>query len=249
LPHGGAEIGSAASASVSIASMSEQQFAWHYTTAIGLINIVQRHRLWAGSAAYMNDASDIETGRAALRRAIEEREPALEEWELGSLRRRGVLKDAIPHNYFLLCGSTQGDELTLWRSYGAEKGAEYAIALDQGVELEPVMQNASERHPEPAPPGWYEEAYEYTDEGERYSAYDPDRSHAVGKTWRSIQYVDGANEAARQELTRLLDGIEKRRGRGRRVELIWTTQSASTRLCFLSTRDSLMSVSCVPRGG
>src|SRR5690349_17642809 len=39
---------------------------WHYTTAAGLLAILKSDRLWASSAAMLNDSSEIEYGISLL---------------------------------------------------------------------------------------------------------------------------------------------------------------------------------------
>lgn len=176
--------------------------AWHYTTAHGLIEIVTKHRLWATSAAYMNDRDEIRSGRAALQKAIEERD--LPEWQLEQLKTIGVMRPANSHGLFLLCGSRDGDSLTLWRSYGAGGEAEYAIELDPTVPLHPIEQSEADSHPEPVPPGWYDGMYEYTDQGEQYEAYDPDEPYSYGGYWGEVQYLTTTSNHVEKELNELL---------------------------------------------
>jgi hypothetical protein len=104
--------------------------AWHYTTAAGLLDILRRDRLWASSAAFMNDADEIRTGKRALQDAVAARQPPLEDWQLNQLRLLGGMTDGQPDKVFLLSASTDGDALTLWRSYGQGTEAEYALELD-----------------------------------------------------------------------------------------------------------------------
>lgn len=107
--------------------MTTPQHAWHYTTAAGLISIVTTHRLWATSAAFMNDRDEIRTGRQALQAALEARRHTLEQWQLEQLERMGISEEGKPHKIFLLSAALEGDLLTLWRSYGGGVEAEYAI--------------------------------------------------------------------------------------------------------------------------
>src|SRR5690606_7839176 len=155
-----------------------------------------RNRLWATSAAYMNDRDEIVAGREALRNAIEAHQPPIEDWQRDQLTRSGVMGDGNAHNLFILCASRDDDSLNTWRSYGVRSAAEYAIVLDRGVELLAVQQDDSDMHPEPPPPGWGDDAIEVTPDGERIRAYDPDEGWALAREWGDVEYLTPDNTAA-----------------------------------------------------
>jgi hypothetical protein len=79
-----------------LVNVDDVEQAWHYTTASGLISIVSKHRLWATSAAYMNDRDEIRAGREALQKAINEQKPPLAHWQLQQLKTIGVMRAGIP---------------------------------------------------------------------------------------------------------------------------------------------------------
>lgn len=181
--------------------------AWHYTTAHGLIEIVTKHRLWATSAAYMNDRNEIRSGRKALGDAIDARTSPLEKWQLDQLKSIGVFRSPNPLQTFLLCGSEEGDSLTLWRSYGAGGEAEYAVELDPDTSLYPVIQHDADSHPYP-PPGW-EVELEYGQNGEEFVAYDPDEAYAYGGQWGLVRYLTPTSGTAKKELEDLISQLRK----------------------------------------
>jgi hypothetical protein len=180
--------------------------AWHYTTARGLINILSTHRIWASSAAYMNDRDEIRAGRKALNLAIERHNPPLQDWQLSQLRRFGVTKDGRPDEVFLLCASILGDALTLWRSYGVGGEAEYSIDLDPNVRLWPIEQDDAENHPAP-PPGWYEQTNEIDESGQPRLSYDADVAYSFGGGWQKVEYLRKTSQAAERELQRVLGDV------------------------------------------
>src|SRR4051794_27438928 len=53
--------------------MTEPKLLYHYTTAQGLIGIVQSHGLWATNADFLNDAQELRFGRDQLREALQRR--------------------------------------------------------------------------------------------------------------------------------------------------------------------------------
>lgn len=177
--------------------------AWHYTTGAGLLNILQRHRLWASSAAFMNDVDEVTTGKRALRDAVEARQPPLSEAQKRQLRILGVLNNGQPDKVFLLSASTDGDALTLWRSYGQGTEAEYSLEFDPSVPLSPVMQNMAESHPNP-PPNWGEEADDITETGEPIPGANPDEPHTWGGDWGAVRYLRDDATWAAEELERIV---------------------------------------------
>lgn len=181
--------------------------AWHYTTGLGLLNIIQSNRLWASSAAFMNDADEIRTGKRALNDAAKRREPPLEGWQERQLDMLDVLGEGQPDNVFLLSASANGDALTLWRSYGQGTEAEYAIELDPAVELLPIEQNEASTHPYP-PPNWGPDIIDY-DDGEPIFGPDPDEPFTWGGQWGAVEYLrDGSNWAS-EELERILASLRR----------------------------------------
>ncbi|WIE58011.1 hypothetical protein DEI96_017945 [Curtobacterium sp. MCLR17_031] len=186
---------------------SDLEHAWHYTTAQGLLSILQSNRLWASSAAFMNDVDEIQTGRRALRESLSER---AEDWQTRQLQLLGVMNDAQPDNLFLLSASSDGDALTLWRSYGMGTEAEYALELDPSVPLAPVVQNMAAEHPSP-PPGWGEEIIDYTDDGQPIPGPDPDQPSVWGGTWGRVRYLSEGSTWADEEAERILSRLRKPR--------------------------------------
>lgn len=190
--------------------MEKLEHAWHYTTATGLLSILARNRMWATSAAYMNDSNEIRLGREALMQAIEKHDPPLESWQLEQLSGLGMTAPGDPHSLFLLCASVEGDALTLWRSYGVGSEAEYALDLDPDVELVPVLQNSSPEHPAPAPPGWDERIVYRDDDGDPVEEDDPNMPITWGGEWGEVRYLDANLTDARQELDRVLAHVKPR---------------------------------------
>lgn len=100
---------------------------YHYTTAQGLLGILESHRLWATNLHFMNDFSELKYAGnlmdSMLQAAIQE--DALEErishssfsdiWDLFSA--------------YAVCFCEEGDQLSQWRNY-SEKGTGYALGFD-----------------------------------------------------------------------------------------------------------------------
>lgn len=193
--------------------------AWHYTTGAGLLNILQRHRLWASSAAFMNDADEVRTGKRALQDAAKARPVPLQNWQVRQLKILGVLSEGRPDNVFLLSASANGDALTLWRSYGQGTEAEYALRFDTSVELTPVAQSPAESHPAP-PPGWEREILGEDDEGHPMWGEDPDEPYIWGGDWGKVRYLSADSTWASDELERVVAELTPPKGGSLRVPFI-----------------------------
>jgi hypothetical protein len=134
--------------------VNESGILYHYTTAAGIIGIVQSQTLWATDAEFFNDARELQFGRqqvhdALLKRADElsprdsdaERSSAEEGdafWRNDS--RATVMRSAAGHLFpggpygrqqyhfvYVACFCEEGDLLSQWRGYGAPGG--YAVGF------------------------------------------------------------------------------------------------------------------------
>ena len=136
----------------------------------------------------MNDANEMITHQLAMRGAYQRIRETFSAEEQDLLEHRygseAGLRD-VQQNY-LVSASEEGDLLTLWRNYGGT-GA-FSIGLDPSVRLRPVLQREEVEHPYP-PEGYYEDAEEVTEDGQRFQAYDPDHPTRLGGNWKRVNYV------------------------------------------------------------
>jgi hypothetical protein len=112
---------------------------WHYTDGFGLLSILRHNALWATSAAFLNDKSEVALGGQRTARRISQlaaagRSPFLTRLaaEFGSGSARGG--EASPSQFFILSASQSWDSLAMWRLYGGAQES-YAIGLDAGRPL------------------------------------------------------------------------------------------------------------------
>lgn len=102
---------------------------YHYTTADGLLGIMQTKTLWATSARYMNDASEIEYGRDLvcheIRRECDTESGTVRGWlsEFEGI----VQRTHAQHETYIGCFCEADDLLSQWRAYGAGRG--FALAF------------------------------------------------------------------------------------------------------------------------
>lgn len=114
---------------------SEQQsqlaILYHYTSSDGLIGILQSCELWATDARFLNDTSELHSGREIARQVISDAaDRTTERFDaqfLRSVERRLDLMDNIS---ILVCSFSEvGDSLPQWREY-ADRGHGFALGFD-----------------------------------------------------------------------------------------------------------------------
>ena len=129
-----------------------EQVIYHYTSAAGLIGILQSASIRGTSAAFLND---ISLCRAVLESELSTGDPV-------DARLLGNSIDALerepPHEIFVTCFSTTDDVLGQWRGYGSAAGRysigfqlagfseRDALRFPQRVEYDPDTQRARVRH-------------------------------------------------------------------------------------------------------
>ena len=106
----------------------DRRILYHYTSAPGLIGIIQTHEIWATNIHFLNDAQEFQFAinrfQRPLREELETRKlghlynPSMD--EIGRLKRFNVCVFSL---------SEEGDLLSQWRSY-CQPGHGYAIAFD-----------------------------------------------------------------------------------------------------------------------
>ncbi|KQS98744.1 hypothetical protein ASG23_13450 [Cellulomonas sp. Leaf395] len=104
---------------------------FHYTSADGLVGIVQNEELWVGEATGLNDTAEIRQGWDHVRRWLAKRAEVEAAVDLMNLAERPIWRAP---DTFVLCGSTRGDDANQWRLYG-DGGRGYAVGLDSRVPL------------------------------------------------------------------------------------------------------------------
>jgi hypothetical protein len=117
---------------------------YHYTTAKGLIGIVQSQTLWATNADFLNDAQELQFGRRELHDALHKQADALSppDDESGgpNYARATVMRSAADqlfpgglyaqrryHAVYVACFCEKPDLLSQWQRYGGPGG--YAVGL------------------------------------------------------------------------------------------------------------------------
>jgi hypothetical protein len=179
--------------------MSDLDSVWHYTTAEGLFGIITTHRLRATSHRFMNDSQEATYATTVLKKAAAsvrddiplERAARFDQLMKWAERRR--------LEAFLLCGSREHDQLTVWRGYGSS--VSYAIELDSTVDLLPIEQVQGDAHPHP-PTGWEPEFDEDAD-GQRFIADDPDAVYIESAKWSAVHYETSVAYARVQAIAEL----------------------------------------------
>lgn len=104
---------------------------YHYTTARGLLGMLETNRLWATNSRFMNDPTEIEYATQLVR------DVALKQIQREDSKRLERLKRDICRvveqydklaKVYVACFCTRGDLLSQWRGYGAVGGG-YSVGL------------------------------------------------------------------------------------------------------------------------
>jgi len=134
---------------------------YHYTTALGLLGMLEKGRLWATNARFMNDPTEGRYAQGLVREVLKEEAATYEQsiakisegqnWFERLLQKfsyRGpeikswianTLQVLDRRNVFVCCFCPDGDLLSQWRGYGAT-GAGYAVGFET-VKLKSVRQS------------------------------------------------------------------------------------------------------------
>ena len=104
---------------------------FHYTTAVGLMGIVESGKIWTTKIQYMNDNSELQLAFDYIRNEIDLQRKGIEktrtEEELEEMCK--VLDSTEKINVSLASFTEMGDQLSQWRGY-CEIGNGYSLGFD-----------------------------------------------------------------------------------------------------------------------
>ena len=106
---------------------------FHYTSAAGLLGILEQGELWASEATSLNDLSEIRQGWDFVRKWLKGRSDADARDLRANIRR-------LPSQFyepFVLSASLLPDDAAQWRLY-ADEARGYAVEIDASVKLAAV---------------------------------------------------------------------------------------------------------------
>jgi len=111
-----------------IAQMTRRSLVYHYTSAAGLLGILDSRSFWASSFRALNDTSEIEYGVTRIQRALTVFTSVKDCDAFGLLHDlvKALENDVLARELFVLSASHNGDSLGLWRNY-SDGG--YAVGL------------------------------------------------------------------------------------------------------------------------
>lgn len=124
--------------------MTEPEILYHYTTASGLVNIIQSQTLWATNAEFLNDAQELKFGRDELRKELLRQADGLSpegsdvidaDYTRATVMRSaanhlgppGLFAGGQYHFVYVTCFCGVDDLLSRWQGYGGSGG--YAIGF------------------------------------------------------------------------------------------------------------------------
>jgi hypothetical protein len=120
---------------------------FHYTSSVGLLNMVKSSKVWASEAFSLNDLAEVRQGWEAINRVLATM-PESETRELLLSHAQTPLNGS--HEVFVLCASTEGDDANQWRLY-ADAARGYVMELDSSVRLTAVSEFPARERPAPKP--------------------------------------------------------------------------------------------------
>jgi hypothetical protein len=120
---------------------------YHYTTAAGLLGIVNTNRLWASDLLYMNDSTEVEYGRQLI---IEVAAAVAGEAKCPMAQMLCKSIDTVLYpvgmvsgGFYAACFCEEGDLLSQWRGYSGGVGG-YALGF-RSRDLQPFRASTPER--------------------------------------------------------------------------------------------------------
>ena len=126
---------------------TDRPSVFHYTSAAGLLGMIEHGELWASEAGGLNDYSEISAGRDFIREAWPAERDRFEsryDPDSATLLDQMIMQlgsdwwSTGPDGVFVLCASTVDDDANQWRLY-ADNGRGFSVELDTqpGYELIP----------------------------------------------------------------------------------------------------------------
>ena len=107
---------------------------WHYTSAPGLLGILESASVFATQLACLNDVSELRYAVSQVRAAMQTLRPRMvgedpDKDFIFDLFDRSVTLDTVPtSDIYVACFSRKRDDLSQWRAYGGGENG-YAVAL------------------------------------------------------------------------------------------------------------------------
>lgn len=108
---------------------------YHYTTAEGLIGILQSNKIWATSAMFMNDINEINYGTKLVKNMLYELKnttsSSTQEYLISHLYEKYDPEQIVEKNLdtYVACFSEKKDKLSQWKGF-SNQGVGYAIGFD-----------------------------------------------------------------------------------------------------------------------
>lgn len=115
---------------------------YHYTSAAGLLGLVENGELWATEATGMNDLAEVRQGWEFIRKwvADQDQNDQVTKIILAACEPDNLM--SRPDGIFMLCASTRADDANQWRLYGG-RARGYAVELDASAALSALARDDS----------------------------------------------------------------------------------------------------------
>ena len=94
---------------------------YHYTDLAGFRGIAAHHDLWLTHARYMNDVEELFRGHNIAVTLVRDLNAANNsvDWQAYLTHLEGLLRDRVSQDVYVCCFCETDDQLSQWRSYGA----------------------------------------------------------------------------------------------------------------------------------
>ena len=119
---------------------------YHYTSAEGLLGVIQSGELWATNVLYLNDASELSDATEVLRKNLES-EPIKLRNENARFMQKTIPAHTVdvPIDHFVVSFCENGDLLSQWRAYGTPGGG-YSIGIHTSALLDAAKRDENTIH-------------------------------------------------------------------------------------------------------
>lgn len=177
---------------------------YHYTSAAGLLGIVDNHSLWATEAFGLNDVSELRHGWRFVNKWLASQvvDEVIEEMQQHV---EGDTDRYMSVEVFMCCASTLPDDASQWRLY-ADNARGYSIEIDPRVDLGVVARVS-------APP-----TAKRPKDGKAVDIGALFREHAEVSPWLRVMYTDDEKVLALSALhAKLSDSLKACRAQMRKA--------------------------------
>lgn len=91
---------------------------YHYTSASGLLGILQSQKVWGTESTYLNDSLEIKYGLTLAAEVLDEYLKSSDDINQAVINRTKIRLKYLSDEIYIACFSEKGDMLSQWKGYG-----------------------------------------------------------------------------------------------------------------------------------